>query len=382
MENSPYTEVTLEVFETLWQQELPQHRRGAAGVPVPHGAGRAADERAGRARPAGQGRVQGTGGGRVSEEGRRRRRLRPPDAAAARRGHLPGDRHARSGDDRRRRARYAPSAASRSDRFEFQMLYGIRRDLQASLVAEGYRMRIYIPFGRSGSRISCAAWANGRPTSRFVLKSSSASADDDRSAGIRIRLCRTVRLASRCHALFSPSGISFSLRTAVSADTSSLAAGWRRGVLPGAHGRQEAVSLDGSEDYDIVLQLALLLKWSGCRSTLSPGNGTVGRQTSWGPERGTRQWLRTRSSIGRWRNRRRPPVFCRAIGGTGAAVHLRPSRPRRAAAFRAGPHVAAVHVVRPRDAGLGRERPARIATTLARKARVVRCRSCGTAARA
>lgn len=34
------------------------------------------------------------------------------------------------------------------DRFEFQMLYGIRRDLQASLVADGHRMRIYLPFGR------------------------------------------------------------------------------------------------------------------------------------------------------------------------------------------------------------------------------------------
>ena len=34
------------------------------------------------------------------------------------------------------------------DRFEFQMLYGIRRDLQASLAAEGYRVRIYVPFGR------------------------------------------------------------------------------------------------------------------------------------------------------------------------------------------------------------------------------------------
>jgi proline dehydrogenase len=33
------------------------------------------------------------------------------------------------------------------DRFEFQMLYGIRRDLQTSLVGEGYRMRIYVPFG-------------------------------------------------------------------------------------------------------------------------------------------------------------------------------------------------------------------------------------------
>ncbi len=33
------------------------------------------------------------------------------------------------------------------DAFEFQMLYGIRRDLQASLVREGYRMRIYVPYG-------------------------------------------------------------------------------------------------------------------------------------------------------------------------------------------------------------------------------------------
>jgi proline dehydrogenase len=32
-------------------------------------------------------------------------------------------------------------------RFEFQMLYGIRRDLQQQIVREGYRMRVYIPFG-------------------------------------------------------------------------------------------------------------------------------------------------------------------------------------------------------------------------------------------
>lgn len=34
------------------------------------------------------------------------------------------------------------------DQFEFQMLYGIRRDLQKSLAAEGYRVRAYIPYGR------------------------------------------------------------------------------------------------------------------------------------------------------------------------------------------------------------------------------------------
>jgi proline dehydrogenase len=35
------------------------------------------------------------------------------------------------------------------DSFEFQMLYGIRRDLQNRLVAEGYRLRLYVPFGRA-----------------------------------------------------------------------------------------------------------------------------------------------------------------------------------------------------------------------------------------
>jgi len=33
------------------------------------------------------------------------------------------------------------------DSFEFQMLYGIRRDLQQKLVRDGWRMRVYIPFG-------------------------------------------------------------------------------------------------------------------------------------------------------------------------------------------------------------------------------------------
>ena len=33
------------------------------------------------------------------------------------------------------------------DAFEFQMLYGIRRDLQERIVREGWRMRVYIPFG-------------------------------------------------------------------------------------------------------------------------------------------------------------------------------------------------------------------------------------------
>jgi len=44
--------------------------------------------------------------------------------------------------------RYAQKKGYGKDRFEFQMLYGIRRDLQASLVAEGYGVRVYVPFGQ------------------------------------------------------------------------------------------------------------------------------------------------------------------------------------------------------------------------------------------
>ena len=43
--------------------------------------------------------------------------------------------------------RWAKEQGIASDRFEFQMLYGIRRDLQESLVKEGYRVRCYVPFG-------------------------------------------------------------------------------------------------------------------------------------------------------------------------------------------------------------------------------------------
>ncbi len=43
--------------------------------------------------------------------------------------------------------RFAKERGIGSDQFEFQMLYGVRRDLQKSLVAAGYRVRVYIPFG-------------------------------------------------------------------------------------------------------------------------------------------------------------------------------------------------------------------------------------------
>jgi proline dehydrogenase len=43
--------------------------------------------------------------------------------------------------------RYAAANQISKDDFEFQMLYGVRTDLQRRLVKDGYRLRIYIPFG-------------------------------------------------------------------------------------------------------------------------------------------------------------------------------------------------------------------------------------------
>jgi proline dehydrogenase len=44
--------------------------------------------------------------------------------------------------------RFAGERKLARDAFEFQMLYGIRRDLQTALRDEGYRLRVYVPFGR------------------------------------------------------------------------------------------------------------------------------------------------------------------------------------------------------------------------------------------
>src|ERR1019366_5981359 len=49
----------------------------------------------------------------------------------------------------RRTCRFVTERKIPRDGFEFQMLYGIRRDLQRRLVAEGYRMRLYVPFGKA-----------------------------------------------------------------------------------------------------------------------------------------------------------------------------------------------------------------------------------------
>jgi len=42
---------------------------------------------------------------------------------------------------------YAASHGIGREHFEFQMLYGVRRDLQRNLVRDGYKVRVYVPFG-------------------------------------------------------------------------------------------------------------------------------------------------------------------------------------------------------------------------------------------
>jgi len=43
--------------------------------------------------------------------------------------------------------RYSREKGITPDRFEFQMLYGIRRDLQRQVVDQGFRLRVYVPYG-------------------------------------------------------------------------------------------------------------------------------------------------------------------------------------------------------------------------------------------
>lgn len=43
--------------------------------------------------------------------------------------------------------RFTTERGLSKDAFEFQMLYGVRRDLQRKLLADGFRVRVYVPFG-------------------------------------------------------------------------------------------------------------------------------------------------------------------------------------------------------------------------------------------
>lgn len=65
---------------------------------------------------------------------------------------------------------FATGNGIRKDGFEFQMLYGIRRDLQDKLRKEGYNVRIYVPFGDSWYPYFTRRLAERPANALFILK--------------------------------------------------------------------------------------------------------------------------------------------------------------------------------------------------------------------
>lgn len=56
------------------------------------------------------------------------------------------------------------------ERYEFQMLYGVRRDLQQQLIAEGHHVRVYVPFGEAWYPYLMRRMAERPANLLFILK--------------------------------------------------------------------------------------------------------------------------------------------------------------------------------------------------------------------
>ena len=147
MESSHYTDTTLDIFETLWG-----HGYRQMGVVLQADLSRT-EKDIERIVALGA-RVRLVKGAYNEPKKVAYRKKEDVDAAYARimrvlleRGHYPAiATHDEAMIDLTRR--FAEERHIGRDRFEFQMLYGIRRDLQRELSREGYRVRIYVPFGR------------------------------------------------------------------------------------------------------------------------------------------------------------------------------------------------------------------------------------------
>lgn len=147
MENSPYTDTTLEMFESLWHQGL--HNVGVvlqSALLRTH-----ADLRRAVALGA---RVRLVKGAYREPAAVAWQRKADVDAAfrrdmelLLREGRFPA---IATHDEALIDAAKALAARHgvRRDAFEFQMLHGVRRDLQVALAGDGYGVRVYIPFGR------------------------------------------------------------------------------------------------------------------------------------------------------------------------------------------------------------------------------------------
>jgi len=147
MENSPYTDATLEILDTLWRQG---HRN--IGTVIQSYLKRSADDI--RQLNAKGVRVRLVKGAYKEPKGIAYQKKSEVDAAYIELmrtllddGTYPAiathDVHMIEATKA-----YAKSKGYANDRFEFQMLYGIRRDLQTALVKDGYRVRVYVPFGK------------------------------------------------------------------------------------------------------------------------------------------------------------------------------------------------------------------------------------------
>jgi proline dehydrogenase len=147
MENSPYSDITLEIFETMWQQGYRQ-----LGVVLQSALYRSEQDLE-RVIALGA-RVRLVKGAYKEPRAVAHPKKADVDAQYVRmmralieRGTSPAiATHDPAIIDATRQ--FAASKRIASDRFEFQMLYGIRRDLQNALVRDGYHVRVYIPFGR------------------------------------------------------------------------------------------------------------------------------------------------------------------------------------------------------------------------------------------
>jgi proline dehydrogenase len=148
MENSPYTDVTLEIFETLWR-----HGYRQIGVVLQSALYRSEEQDLPRINALGA-RIRLVKGAYKEPKSVAHQKKADVDAAYARMMKTlitDGTYAAIATHDPRMIAlarEWARDHGVAADRFEFQMLYGVRRDLQAMLVNAGYRVRVYIPFGR------------------------------------------------------------------------------------------------------------------------------------------------------------------------------------------------------------------------------------------
>jgi proline dehydrogenase len=147
MENSPYTDATIQVFETLWKLEYRN-----IGLALQSSLFRT-EQDVRRMNELGA-RVRLVKGAYKEPSSVAFQQKTDVDAAYVRQMRLLLDHgvypaiatHDPSIISEARA--YAAERGISSDKFEFQMLYGVRRDLQNELVAAGYRVRVYVPFGK------------------------------------------------------------------------------------------------------------------------------------------------------------------------------------------------------------------------------------------